>query len=167
MIKIDNILVPTDFSEASDSALAYARAFARTFNARLHVLHVVDDAVMFAGIDGYSLDVSSVLAGMIDDGEKQILTRLSEADWREPKTITDVRAGGPAIEIVKYANETGVDLIIMGSHGRGFMSGLLMGRVAEKIVRTAPCPVLTVRSPERDFALRQMVHATAHLARRR
>ena len=160
MIKIDNVLVPTDFSEASDSALVYGRTLARTFNGRLHVLHVVDDAVLFAGIDGYSLDVAAVLGGMVDDAEKRVLTCLSEDDWREPKTMTEVRTGGPAVEIAKYAKEAGIDLIVMGSHGRGFISALLMGRVAEKIVRVAPCPVLTVRSPERDFVLPDVVHAT-------
>lgn len=153
MIKIDNILIPTDFSEASDSALTYGRTLARTLNARLHVLHVVDDAALFTGIEGYALDVAAVLGSMVDDAEKRILTCLSEKDWREPKTITDVRTGGPAVEIAKYAKEADIDLIVMGSHGRGFVSGLLTGRVAEKVVRIAPCPVLTVRSPEREFVV--------------
>ena len=153
MIKINNILVPLDFSDASNSALLYGHTLARTFNARLHVLQVVDVAVLFAGIEGYSLDVAAVMGGMVDDAEKRILTCLSEEDWREPKTITEVRAGGPSVEIAKYAKEAGIDLIVMGSHGRGFVSGLLMGRVAEKVVRIAPCPVLTVRSPEREFVV--------------
>jgi nucleotide-binding universal stress UspA family protein len=151
MIKIEHILVPTDFSQPSDSALAYGRALAGRFNARLHVLHVVDNSIMYAGIDGYTFDVAGVVAGMADDAEKHILTCLTEDDWREPKTITEVRTGGPAREIVTYAKDARIDLIVMGSHGRGFIKGLLMGRVAETVVRMAPCPVLTVRTPEREF----------------
>jgi len=151
MIKIEQILVPTDFSEPSESALTYGRALARRFNARLHVLHVVDNSIMYSGIDGYTFDVASVLAGMVDDAEKHILTCLTDDDWREPKTITEVLKGGPAREIAAYAKEAGIDLIVMGSHGRGFIKGLLMGKVAETVVRIAPCPVLTVRTPEREF----------------
>jgi len=92
-----------------------------------------------------------VLAGMVDDAEKHILTCLTDDDWREPKTITEVRTGGPAREIVAYAKDAGIDLIVMGSHGRGFIKGLLMGKVAETVVRIAPCPVLTIRTPEREF----------------
>ena len=160
MIKIENVLVPTDFSEASDSALVYGRTLARTFNARLHVLHVVDDSVMFAGLDGFSVDVAAVLADMSDAAEKRILTCLTEDDWRNPKTITEVRTGGAAHAIAEYAINNSVDLIVMGSHGRGFISRLLMGRVAEKVVRIAPCPVLTVRTPEREFVVLDAVPAT-------
>ena len=78
MIKIENVLVPTDFSEASDSALVYGRTLARTFDAHLHVLHVVDDALMLAGLDGFAGDLASVLADMTDDAEKRILTCLTE-----------------------------------------------------------------------------------------
>lgn len=165
MIKIENILVPTDFSEASDSALVYGRTLARTFNARLHVLHVVDETVPLAGLDGFSLDVAGVLADMADDAEKRILTSLTEDDWRNPKTITDVRTGGPAHEISEYAKENAVDLIVMGTHGRGFVSRLLMGRVAEKVTRMARCPVLTVRTPEREFVFPDPVHEAAAVQR--
>ena len=164
-ILIENILVPTDFSEASDSALVYGRTLARTFNARLHVLHVVDDAFMFAGLDGFAADIANVVADMTDNAEKKILACLTEQDWREPKTITEVRTGAPAQEIAEYAKRAGIDLIVMGSHGHGFISGLLMGRVAEKVVRIAPCPVLTVRTPEREFVLPDTAHEAAGVGR--
>jgi nucleotide-binding universal stress UspA family protein len=161
MIKIQNILVPTDFSDASGSALVYGRTLARTFNARLHVLHVVDDSSFLAGVDGYALNGASVLADMIDEAEKQLLTCLTEEDWRDPKTVTDVWTGAPAHAIADYAREEAIDLIVMGSHGRGFISGLLTGRVAEKVVRIAPCPVLTVRKPEREFVVPDADETTA------
>jgi nucleotide-binding universal stress UspA family protein len=160
MIKIQNILVPTDFSEPSDSALVYGRTLARTFNARLHVLHVVDDSAFLAGVDGYALNGRTVLADMTDEAEKQLLTCLTEEDWRDPKTITEVWTGAAAPGIVDYARQEAIDLIVMGSHGRGFISGLLTGRVAEKVVRIAPCPVLTVRTPEREFVVPDTVETT-------
>ncbi len=61
--------------------------------------------------------------------------------------------GGPYVEIVRYAKERDIDLIVMGTHGRGFVAHMLMGSVAEKVVRRAPCPVLTVRHPEHDFVV--------------
>lgn len=161
MIKIENVLVPTDFSVASDSALMYGRTLARTFNARLHVLHVVDDSLMRAGLDGFSVDISTVMAEMADDAEKRMLVCLTDDDWRDPKTMTEVRTGGPAHEIADYAKDNAVDLIVMGSHGRGFVSRMLMGRVAEKVVRIAPCPVLTVRTPEREFVFPEAERAAA------
>jgi nucleotide-binding universal stress UspA family protein len=160
MIKIENILVPIDFSEPSDSALVYGRTLARTFNARLHVLHVVDDSAFLAGVDGYALNGRTVLADMTDEAEKQLLTCLTEEDWRDPKTITEVWTGAAAPGIVDYARQEAIDLIVMGSHGRGFISGLLTGRVAEKVVRIAPCPVLTVRTPEREFVVPDAVETT-------
>ena len=165
MIKIENVLVPTDFSEASDSALVYGRTLARTFSARLHVLHVIDDAVRLAGLDGFSVDVAAVMADMTDDAEKRMLVCLTEDDWRHPKTMTEVRTGDSAHAIADYAKENAVDLIVMGSHGRGFVSGLLMGRVSEKVVRIAPCPVLTVRTPEREFVFPDAELTTAGVRR--
>ena len=165
MIKIQDVLVPTDFSEASDSALVYGRTLARVFNARLHVLHVVDDASFLSGVDGYALDGASVLADMTEDAEKRLLTCLGEDDWHDPKTITEVWTGAPAHGIADYAREQAIDLIVMGSHGRGFISGLLTGRVAEKVVRIAPCPVLTVRKPEREFVVPDAVDTTAGVRR--
>lgn len=165
MIKIQNILVPTDFSEASDSALVYGRTLARTFNARLHLLHVVDEASFIAGADGYALNGASVLADMTDEAEKRLLTCLTDEDWRDPKTITDVWTGAPAHGIADYARDEAIDLIVMGSHGRGFISALLTGRVAEKVVRIAPCPVLTVRKPEREFVVPDADQTTAGVRR--
>ncbi|MCM3881979.1 MAG: universal stress protein [Vicinamibacterales bacterium] len=161
MIKLNNILVATDFSDASESALVYGRTLARTFNARLHVVHVVDNALMFAALDGYTADIATVLSEMADDAEKRILTSLTEDDWREPKTVTDILTGTPADEIARYAKKANIDLIVMGCHGHGFISALLMGRVAEKVVRIAPCPVLTVRTPERDFVKPDTVREAA------
>jgi nucleotide-binding universal stress UspA family protein len=152
MIKITNVLVATDFSDASESALNYGREFARTFGARLHVLHVVENAVMWAGGEAVGVDFPRLQAEL-EAGARNTLDRLVTAEDREQlRAIIALRSGSsPAFEIAGYAKAEDIDIILMGTHGRGVMRQLLMGSVAEKVVRIAPCPVLTVRHPEHEF----------------
>lgn len=148
MITIKNVLVPTDFGEAADSALTYGRTLARNFGARLHVLHVVDNALLFAGTEGIAYDFALVQT-QIEDAARKKLADLVGSDG-----ITVVRSGtSPAFVIVDYAKENNVDLIVVGTHGRGMMAHLLIGSVAERVVRMSPCPVLTVRNPEHEFVI--------------
>jgi nucleotide-binding universal stress UspA family protein len=152
MIKITSVLVATDFSDASESALLYGREFARTFGAALHVLHVVENPVMWTGPESIGVDFERLRAEL-EAGAQTALKRVVTAEDREQlKAVTVVLAGSsPAFEIAGYAKREGVDIILMGTHGRGMMRHLLMGSVAEKVVRIAPCPVLTVRHPEHEF----------------
>jgi nucleotide-binding universal stress UspA family protein len=152
MIKIANVLVATDFGPASDNALNYAREFARTFGARLHVLHVVENATMYAGPEAVGVDFARVQADL-EAGARNALNRLvTDEDRQDLNAVILIRSGSsPTFEIVDYAKHAGVDIIIVGTHGRGVMGHLLMGSVAEKVVRLAPCPVLTVRHPEHEF----------------
>jgi nucleotide-binding universal stress UspA family protein len=152
MIALKNVLVATDFSEPSETALEYGRAMARTFNATLHVVHVVD--TFLPGMVAETAPAS--YAGLLDELEKaaqrQLDATVREDDRRElGATAVLLRQTGPALGIVTYAENANVDLIVMGTHGRGGLSHLLMGSVAERVVRTAPCPVLTVRHPEHEF----------------
>lgn len=151
MVNLKNILVATDFSEPSAVALAYGRDLARSYAAKLHVLHVVEDAMM-----RYSPEVavaSPVLQADLESAARRDLEALITDDDRRTLTITPIvqtsrsAAGG----IVDYAREQAIDLIVTGTHGRSAMKQFLMGSVAERVVRTAPCPVLTVRAHERDF----------------
>jgi nucleotide-binding universal stress UspA family protein len=152
MIRMDNILVATDFGTTSESALNYGRQLARTFNARLHVIHVVDTTVMWAGVDGIAVDVAMVQAEIQDAAGERLRALLTEGDRRDLRATAVNRTGGsPAYVIAAYAKDAGIDLLIMGTHGRGGMAHMLMGSVA--VVRIAPCPVLTVRSPEHEFVL--------------
>jgi nucleotide-binding universal stress UspA family protein len=152
MIRINTVLVATDFSDASEPALAYGREFARTFGAALHVLHVVDNQMMFAGPEAAGVDFTRVQADLVAGAESALERIVTAQDRQQLRARTAIRAGSsPALEIAAYAKTEGVDLIVMGTHGRGFMSHLLMGSVAEKAVRIAPCPVLTVRNREHDF----------------
>lgn len=152
MMKITNVLVATDFSDASESALLYGREFARTFGATLHVLHVVENPVMWAGAEAVSVDFARLQAEL-EAGAHNTLNRVITAEDREQLgAVTVVRTGSsPAFEIAVYAKGEGIDVIVIGTHGRGLLGHLLMGSVAEKVVRIAPCPVLTVRHPEHEF----------------
>jgi len=154
MIKINNILVATDFGAASDSALNYGRQLARNFGARLHVLHVVENALLWAGVDSGGIDVRMLQAEIQEAAREKLRSLLTDEDRQELRALNATRTeSNPAYAIVTYAKSENIDLIVMGTHGRGLMAHLLMGSVAEKVVRIAPCPVLTVRSPEHEFVL--------------
>lgn len=152
MIKITNVLVATDFSEPSESALNYGREFARTFGATLHVLHVVENSMMLVGPEAVGVDFAKLQSELESRAENTLNRIVTTEDREQLKAVTTVRAGSsPAFEIAGYAKTEGIDIILMGTHGRGVMAHLLMGSVAEKVVRIAPCPVLTVRHPEHEF----------------
>jgi nucleotide-binding universal stress UspA family protein len=152
MITIKNVLVATDFSDTSASALNYGREFARTFGATLHVLHVVENALMWAGPEAAGIDFVQLQAELAGAARQTLDRIVTNEDRAQLKAVTVVRSGkSPAFEIAAYAKAEGIDLIVMGTHGRGMMGHLLMGNVAEKVVRIAPCPVLTVHHPEREF----------------
>jgi nucleotide-binding universal stress UspA family protein len=166
MIKINNVLVATDFSETSASALNYGREFARTFGATLHVLHVVENAVIWAGPEAVGIDFVQLQAELTGAARQTLDRIVTNEDRRQLKAVTAVRSGNsPAFEIAAYAKAEGIDLILIGTHGRGMMGHLLMGNVAEKVVRIAPCPVLTVHHPEHEFIQPDALVATGAVKR--
>lgn len=153
MIALKNVLVATDFEEASDAALAYGRDFARTFGATLHVLHVVDElAARMIGTESYVIDVVRFQEEIEQAARKRLEALVTDDDRRtlHAKAVTRMSAT-PANAIVAYAAEAAIDLVIVGTHGRGGMAHLFVGSVAERVVRTASCPVLIVKHPEHDF----------------
>ena len=159
MIKLNNVMVATDFGDASIAALAYGREFARTFGAKLHVVHVVENPVLAAGPDAVGIDFARLQADLEARGERALEGMLTAEDHQQLQAVGVVRAGSPANEIVRYGKLINADIIILGTHGRGPMGHLLMGNVAEKVVRMAPCPVLTVRHPEHEFILPDALQA--------
>ena len=163
MIKINNVLVATDFGTASESALNYGRELARSFGARLHLLHVVENALLWAGVDTGGVDLTMLQAQLQESARDKLRSLLSDEDRRDLRAVTAIRTdNNPAFAIVAYAKSENMDLIIMGTHGRSAMAHLLMGSVTEKVVRIAPCPVLTVRNPEHEFVLPDALeHVTA------
>jgi universal stress protein A len=146
MILLKQILVATDFGEASDAAMEYGRALARTFGSSLHLLHVAENRFLRpAAGDPGRLEAAA---------QKHLQERLTDHDRSVLHATAALKTSDrPAEEIVEYAKMHCVDLIILGTHGRGTIAQLLVGSVAEAVVRTAPCPVLTVRHPERDFVV--------------
>ena len=163
MMSLNKILVATDFGEAAAAALAYGLELARTFNARLEVLHVVENVLTRGfGAEGYVAAYPELQQEVEDAAERQLTAALSDEDRRVLRaTTTMLKSNSPAFAIVGYAKEHDVDLIIMGTHGRGAFAHMLMGSVAERVVRTAPCPVLTVRHPEHEFVLPDALVAVA------
>jgi nucleotide-binding universal stress UspA family protein len=154
MIVLKNILVAVDFGEASDAALAYGRELARTYKATLHLLHVADDVYVRLGGDAYAPALPN-LQQEIEQAARRHLDQLAVDDDPYPVPVrkTVISSAATAACIVHYAQEAAVDLIIVGTHGRGAVAHLLMGSVAERVVRTAPCPVLTVRHPAHGFVV--------------
>ena len=152
MIVLKNILVATDFGEPSDAALTYGRDLARSYGATLHVLHVVE-SVVASMADAESIGVLMDLQTQIErNAGKQMESLITDEDrtmlHAKPVVLTSSRA---AEAIIQYARDHAVDLVVMGTHGRRALAHVLMGSVAERVVRLAPCPVLTVRHPEREF----------------
>ena len=163
MVTLKRIVVATDFGEAADVAFAYGRELARTFGASLDVLHVADNVVArgYAG-EGFMAAYPELQRDVEEAATKRLDALVSDEDRAVLNARTVVRVStSPPLAIVDYAREVHSDLIIMGTHGRGAMAHLLMGSVAERVVRTAPCPVLTVRHPEHEFVLPDALVAVA------
>lgn len=156
MLAIKNILVATDFSECSDTAVTYARALAGSFGARLHIFHVVQfvGAADVTGMGGYGAALPALYADLEASARQQLDALVSDADREVLRVKTAMSSGDlPAQAIVEYAKTEGVDLIVLGTHGRRGLSHVFLGSVAESVVRTAPCPVLTVRHPQHEFVV--------------
>ncbi len=149
MIDVRRILVPTDFSEPSTVALRYAVELARRFCARLYLLHVVDHPDEAAEAE-YPIGLFDTMQNAAHDRLRQLLTA---EELRELEPHCAMHIGIAADAIVRHAQDQNIDLIVMGTHGRDGIVRALLGSVAEKVVRRAHCPVLTVHHPEREFVL--------------
>jgi nucleotide-binding universal stress UspA family protein len=155
MITLRQILVPTDFSEPSDKAIRYAEAFAQAFGGTtVHFLHVVESTFLQGWTpDGYVGALPEYRERMEREARQALEARVAASELPRSAIRLATRVGHPVVEILRYAKEEAVDLIVLGTHGRSRLGHLLMGSVAERVVRTAPCPVLTVRHPEHEFVV--------------
>jgi nucleotide-binding universal stress UspA family protein len=149
------ILAPTDFSEDSKLALSYAITLAEKFSSEIIVVHVDQPLapVMVSELNP-GLDVST-MNRIAEEGRLMALKELDGATARLRESGVKarglMRVGAPFLEIINAAQGEAADLIVMGTHGRTGLAHVLMGSVAERVVNKAPCPVLTVRHPDRKF----------------
>lgn len=147
-MKIEKILFPIDFSEGSMNALDYAISLSKEYNAKLYLLHVVHDISMTAGWQVPHIRVDELYRDM-EEGARKEIEKCCMEELRELKNIEKIVLRGiPDEEILKVSRKEKIDLIVIGTHGRTGIDRLLFGSTAEKVVRKAPCPVLSVRLPE-------------------
>lgn len=144
------ILVPTDFSPASKRALRYACSLADALGASLHIIHVLDILVPPPGYpEMYAALPGDYLEEMGRRARVELEAQLTGDEKQRYAAVFVMRAGSPAREILDYLREQGtIDLVVMATAGRGGVARLMMGSVADKIVRAAPCPVLTIHPQE-------------------
>ncbi|MBI3330322.1 MAG: universal stress protein [Nitrospinae bacterium] len=145
-MEIRHILTPTDFSEFSRQAIDYAFGLAQTFGAKLSLLYVIEMPAY--PVEGYVPPSSgtALLEDLERESRLELARMLPEADTTNVEVARHVVVGTPYRKIVETAKAEKADLIVMATHGRTGLSHLVMGSVAERVVRTAPCPVLTVRA---------------------
>ncbi len=141
-MRLKRILCPTDFSENADYAFQYALAFARKFDAKLYVLHVIHFPPQLR-----QSDIRQVIDLVIKSAEINLKELLGKSTETEVTFHPAIRTGAEYSEITELAGKEKIDLIVMGTHGRTGLAHAFLGSVAERVVRHAPCPVLTVRLP--------------------
>ena len=150
MTTIQNILVPTDFSAPADAALDYAKDLAQQFGARIHLLHAVALPTFYPM--GPEVPPSTPMLKIVADAQAATRTALVELAGRlnlpADRCTVEAVVGMPVTEILNAIRAEHIDLVVMGTHGRGVVEHLLLGSVAERIVRRSPVPVLTVHGPQ-------------------
>lgn len=146
---IKKILFPTDFSEGSANALPYAVDLAKNYGAKLYMLHVIYDIATASGLHVPHVSVDEMYKELLASAKKE-LERFGADILKDLKDIeyTIIR-GIPYEEILKFAKENNIDLIVIGTHGRKGLDRVLFGSTAERVVRNSSCPVLTVREPKK------------------
>jgi nucleotide-binding universal stress UspA family protein len=145
-MELHKILVPIDFSEHSKRALDEALDLAKSFGAELHLLHCYETFPIGAAVAPYDYVVPESVARAVREGAQALLSEWSrKAAGAEVKIHEHVTAGPPTVGIVELAKALGADLIVMGTRGRTGLKHVLLGSVAERTIRIAPCPVLTVK----------------------
>jgi len=148
MFKLKKILCPTDFSEASFEALKYAISLARSTQSKLILMYVVNQKMLSEGLSLARVSAPEALGKEIADEARRRLKMLVPVEERKGLDWeTDIRSGNPAQEVIRYAKENNIDMIVIGTAGHSGIDRMMFGSTAEKVVRGAHCSVLTVRPP--------------------
>lgn len=148
---IQNILVPTDFSAGSDEALHYAFDLAVDLGATLHIVHVLENPFApGAFMEMYTPPPAEYFVDMERRAEEKLRALLTPEQQARVRAVLMTRLGVPGAEILDRLKEAPtIDLVVMATHGRGGVARLVMGSVTDKIIRSSPCPVLTIREHPR------------------
>lgn len=149
----EKILVPIDFSEYTDHILSFAVEIAQKFGASLHLLHVIPNMDYFTPYESFMaaenmIEVQKGIEGEVAKDLEKVAAKIAGV----PVTKA-VRTGIAFIEVIDYVRTEQMSLVVMGTHGRGGLEHILIGSVAEKVVRKSPCPVLTIRPAAKDFKM--------------
>lgn len=149
------ILFPTDFSDVSVHALGHVRAVAERFQSELHCLYVVDEAYQYwSSMGPESIPIGPPPQELVDLARSRIERfRAEKLQGFARPVVTSVALGRPFAEIIRYAREQSIELIVMSTHGRGAFAHMLLGSTTEKVVRKAHCAVMTVRAAEQTFVM--------------
>jgi nucleotide-binding universal stress UspA family protein len=151
VIKLKVILVPTDFSESARHALTYGMSFAREYGARLVLLHVVENLTVGYASDLFPVPMAEVFQEISGYARAELAKLGAEAREKDIEVEEQVVQGKPSAEIIRFAAERSVDMIVLGTHGKGMLDQALFGSTTERVVRRAPCQVLSVRLAEHAF----------------
>jgi nucleotide-binding universal stress UspA family protein len=159
MENINKILVPIDFSNYSKNALRYAVNFAKKFNSKIYLVYVVEPVIYPSdfSMGQVTFPVSDIEMNERAKDELESLAKTEIGSQFQVETV--IKTGKPFVEINETASELDIDLIIIATHGHTGMEHLLFGSTAEKVVRKAPCPVLTLREPVKGFKFNDQTKA--------
>ncbi len=147
-MKVERILFSTDFSEGSFHALPFATDMAKHYNAKLYILHVVYDIARVTGWYVPHISTEEIYKEMVSWADKE-MEKCCVEDLQGFTNVEKVIARGvPSEEIIKFATEKEIDLIVIGTYGRTGLDRIIFGSTAERVVRRAPCPVMTVKLPK-------------------
>jgi nucleotide-binding universal stress UspA family protein len=151
VIKIERVLVPTDFSDSARHALTYGISFAREFGAELLLVHVVENLTVGYASDLFPVPMAEVFEEISGYARSELGKLAAEARDKGVTVREIVAQGKPSEEIVRIAGEEQADLIVLGTHGKGMLDKALFGSTTERVIRKAPCPVLSCRLHEHEF----------------
>ena len=152
---IKKVLVPVDFSDYSKSSLRFAVSFAKHFNAELYLVYVVEPMVFPPDFSMGQIAIPSVDVEMDKRASEELNNLAKKEIPAEMKSKVIIKTGKPFVEIIETASEEDIDLIIIATHGHTGIEHVLFGSTAEKVVRKAPCPVLTLREPIKGYEFKE------------